>query len=273
MPAKRKPKGTPYGGAKFKKLRGATDKKTGEYVEFKMEGDLKLEPYKISNRVVWMTPEHAGRVEEQIKQLNIDARNAEKKGLQTRKKRVTIKETTDSSGKVTSEIVEKVEFDTIKNPVNERLVTKTIEVTEEVTKKEARSRMQRRKSKFLERVYSEDYNQTTKAFLAKMDVVANGMAKVLENDTPLNIALRAELGEIAIKVKNMDEDKRLKFYEENYDLFADMSDYYQWLNRHAGKISGEAIASSRHKGLTVEQYVEKNVNSLRTLNRKLDDYV
>ena len=273
MPAKRKPKGTPYGGAKFKKLRGATDKDTGQYVEFKMEGNVRVEPYKISNRVVWMTPEHAARVEEQVRQLNIDAREAEKRGIQTRKKRVIIKETTDSSGKVSSELVDKVDYNTIQDPSRERLITKTIEVTEEVSREEARKRAKKRKDKFFEKVVKEDYNQSTKAFLAKIDLVANGMANVLKDNTPLNTALRAELAGIAKKVKKMSPDERLKFYEENYDLFADMSDYYQWLNRHAGRFNTEDVASNRYQGMTVESYVKKNVNSLRQLNRKLDDYV
>lgn len=233
----------------MKKLYGATDKATGEFVEYKMEGNIRLEPYKIGRKVVWMSNEHAGRVEEEVVAHNIAAKEATKRGIVTHRKRITIE---DDEG---------------------RKKVSIIEDTDEINKKIAQKKVQSEREKMLKKIYKEDYTQATKAFMAKLDVVAGGMQTYLRDKSPEAEALKKELEKLVRKVNKMTPEERIKFYEENYELFADMSDYYQWLKRHSGHITPTDRASLRYSGMTVESYMKKNINSVKRLNKKLDDYV
>lgn len=237
------------GHISFKKLSGAAYGENKVYVESIKEDGVIKRPYKIGSKVEWLTPEHAARLQDEIEQHNINAKEAEKRGISTKKKRVVV---TDEYGN------SKVKF---------------VETTEQETKKEAYERIAKQKKRLLGRITKEGYTQATKAFMAKIDVVANGMSNIIRTNTPENIALRKELEELVSKVNQMTPEQRVKFYEENYELFADMSDYYQWLNRHSGRWDEGDTASSRYEGYSVESYIKKNINSVKKLNKKLDSYV
>lgn len=249
MAGKRKGSSKVPGQIKMKALHGAYSAEEGMYVESRVRDGVVERPYRISNKVTWMTEPHAGRVEEQITAHNIAAKEANKRGIVTKRQKIRLEEGED------------------------KYKYKTIEVTVQETKKEAQERIMKQKEKLFKKATKEDVTQSTKAFMAKLDTVASGMANVLRTKTPENQLLKKELAELVKKVNKMTPEERIKFYEDNYELFADMSDYYQWLNRHSGKFTSSDSASLRYPGMTVESYVKKNIESVKKLNRKLDDYV
>lgn len=121
------------------------------------------------------------------------------------------------------------------------------------------------------KIASGKYSQSTKAYLTNMPDIVGGMIKVLEDNTPINRAIKEQLNEFMEKIENMDISERARFYEENSDLFYDMSDYYNWLNKNSGKTNWEAESKDGYE--SVADYVASSTAKIKSINKKLDDFV
>lgn len=110
-------------------------------------------------------------------------------------------------------------------------------------------------------------------FLARMPEIVKGMQKWLKNPTPENKVLFDSLNEFIEKFNKLSEEEQARFYYENQEYFEDMTDYYQWLKEHSGRFDEDTEVSKRGGSLTPFSYVRKNVNSIKKITKRLDDYV
>ena len=117
------------------------------------------------------------------------------------------------------------------------------------------------------------YNQATAAFLARMPDIVDGMKAYLKDNTALNAHIKVQLDLLISKIQRMTPEERARFYEENPDLFSDMTDYYEWLKKNSGNIIRDSSKpSAKYKDMTIDSYVKKNVMNVKDINKKIHEF-
>ena len=211
---------------KLKALRGAWSEKEGAYVTERERGGIIEKPFRYGNKVIWMGESRAGRMKEEIKSIEQEYKKAHSKRAAKERRKAK----------------------------KEGIQYEKLEVTN--------IRLQKQTARVEKKIITDNYLTRTENYLARMPAIVNGMKRALHGDALSRAAVQKFLDEF----NKLSMEERIKFYEDNQDLFVDMSDYYNYIKAQSERISGEDIPEGFD---TAEQYVQTRIDEIDYITDKL----
>ena len=109
------------------------------------------------------------------------------------------------------------------------------------------------------------YRDKRNTYLAKLDSFVDGSkitgtagyAGSLKNYSNADPEIESLLRQVVEQIDAMSEAERIEFYENNADLFTDMSDYYKRIKKASGRLSDESAPSVREVKKNLKDIVER----------------
>jgi hypothetical protein len=135
-----------------------------------------------------------------------------------------------------------------------------------------RNRIVRKQDRIKERAGSTNYHQTTEVLFTRLPQIVEGMKQQLKNGSPYAAHSSEALTKFINTFNKLDTAQKMEFYEQNADLFTDMSDYYNYLKQTSGVMDERNKTPKRFSGLNPNQYEVAASSTMGYLQARLDDF-
>lgn len=131
-------------------------------------------------------------------------------------------------------------------------------------------RIHREANRLRSKAEKTDYQKGLETYLARMPHIVFGMRRFMRGDPELD----SLVDEFFSKFNRMSEEDRKQFFEENAQLFRDISDYYNHLKGTAGNMPG---TKPKIEGALEyednQHYRDAMVDLINDTNMKLDEFI